>query len=80
MYCTITKEGKIHLNRDLSKWRMKTINKKHAVYYEEAPSAKEKAASAELRKLLELRLREPSMATEEVIAHKTIKQREREGL
>lgn len=65
---TVQKNGRLRLNRDLSKWRRKQIGPKHFDYYDVHPSALERANEHAIKVELAKHLKEPSAATEALIA------------
>ena len=65
---TVLKNGKLRINRDLSKWRRKQIGKKTVEYYDVHPSALERENEAQIRTHLASRLKEPTEATERLQA------------
>lgn len=73
MLYSITPEGKLKIHRDLSKWRSKVIDKKTALYYEEAPSAAEHKANVAIRGLISRCTRELTLAQEQGVVTKAMR-------
>ncbi len=76
---TVNKDGRLHIHRDLSKWRTKGIGKHHSLYYETHPSPRERVAEAEIKALVAAKFKEPSAATEALLAKADLRKQE-EGL
>lgn len=73
MLYTITPEGRLKIHRDLSKWRCKTIGKKQALYYSEAPSASEAKANSEVRAVIERCTKELTLLQEQGVVSKAMR-------
>lgn len=73
---SITKEGRLKLHRDLSKWRCKTVGKNHSVYFSEAQSPAEVQHERELRAVVSKFSKELSLDNEQAIARTNLKLRE----
>lgn len=65
---TVLASGKLRINRDLSKWRRRQVDKKTVEYYDVPPSAQERENEAQIRAHLAARLKEPTEATERLQA------------
>lgn len=73
MLYSITKEGKVKLHRDLSKWR-KPVGKHE--YFELAPSPKEAQQEKEFRALISRCTKELSLEQESAVAVKNMRKQE----
>lgn len=76
MLYSITKDGKVKLHRDLSKWRRKVLGKKVVEYYENAPSAAEREANSEMQALIARCTKELSLDQECAVAVKNMRRQE----
>jgi hypothetical protein len=76
MLYSVTKDGKIKLHRDLAKWKMKTVNKSHALYYDEAQSPKEARAEKEFKSVISRCTKELSLDSECALAVKDMRKQE----
>lgn len=73
MLYSITKEGRLKIHRDLSKWRSKIIGKKHTVYFSEAPSVAEQEAGAKIRAVIARCTKELNEAQESAVITKAMR-------